>query len=165
MLAGRVGDFDRARVGHGRRLGVVSGVPKHPDGEGPGAFVAAFHESLTDWFSGAGPRETVWSRLVQACPASMVLIYPSGTRLSGGAFLETIETRFGSSPGFEAWVTDVEVVHLGEASATVAYVEAQTGARSSADENRRSALAALDRVDGRWRWRFIQETAMPSSLE
>lgn len=128
----------------------------------PIAFVVAFHENLTAWFSGMGERAEVWARLVAACPASLTLVYPSGTRLQGDAFTASIEDRFGSSPGFTARIEDPELVHRTEDTAVVAYVEAQSGARASTAENRRSALAVVERdgVAG-WRWRYIQETALP----
>lgn len=120
--------------------------------------VEDFHAALTAWFSGTGARDAVWARLASRCPPTLVLIYPSGQRLGGAAFLASIEDRFGSAPGFVARVASSELVHASEAVAVVAYVEAQTGAKRSAPENRRAALAVLERSSGGWVWRFIQET-------
>ena len=131
----------------------------------PTAFVHAFHRDLSGWFSGQGSREEIWRRFQATSPAEMKLVYPSGARLSGAAFLDSIRDRFGTSPGFEASVSDVEELLVQPDHAVVAYVETQTAARHSATTNRRCALAVLERRDGQWRWRFIQETALADDGE
>lgn len=131
----------------------------------PTAFVHAFHRDLTGWFSGEGSREQIWQRFEETSPADMKLVYPSGTRLSGNAFLDSIRDRFGTSPGFEASVSEVEELVVAADHAVVAYVETQTAARESATVNRRCALAVLDRREGQWSWRFIQETALGVDTE
>ena len=129
-------------------------------GEHPAAtFVHAYHATLTQWFSGTGDRGRVWSRLEEGTPVDMTLVYPSGERLDGSAFLESIRSAWGKSPGFEASITNLELVHEGADHAVVAYVELQRGARQSATVNARSALALLVRHGDSWKWRFIQETA------
>lgn len=92
----------------------------------------------------------------------MVLVYPSGRRFTGAGFLESIEDLYGSSPGFVATISDLELIQGDEHYAAVAYVESQTGARRSTPNNRRSALAVVVRDGNHWAWRFIQETALDS---
>ena len=133
-----------------------------PSPSSPSQFVVEFHALLTAWFSGSVERETVWRALAETCPEGMRLIYPSGQRLDGAGFLRSIENRFATSPGFRAWIEDLEVLQSGPDFAVVAYVEAQTGATASDAENRRAAMALVGRTDGEWSWRFIQETALPS---
>ena len=129
-------------------------------GEHPAAtFVRAYHATLTEWFSGAGDRKRVWSRLEEGTPANMTLVYPSGERLDGSAFLESVRGAWGQSPGFDASITNLELVHEGANHVVVAYVELQRGARQSASINARSALALIVRDGGSWKWRFVQETA------
>ncbi|MEM7435136.1 MAG: DUF4440 domain-containing protein [Myxococcota bacterium] len=125
-------------------------------------FVRAFHEDLSRWFSGSGDRDTVSERLRAAVHPDMVLIYPSGRRLTGEAFLESIAELFGSSPGFVARVSDVNVIQSDDRHAVVAYVETQSGARQSAGHNVRAALAAVVVRGDACQWRFIQETALPT---
>ncbi len=129
----------------------------------PAEFVHAFHRDLTRWFSGTGPRDEVWSRLEAATPDAMTLVYPSGARLGGRELLDGIRDRFGKSPGFEATIADVELLRADDDHAVVAYVESQAAATHSATRNRRSALALLESEDGAWRWRYIQETALPEA--
>lgn len=128
-------------------------------------FVHAFHEQLTRWFSGSHEREATLAALAATCPPTMSLVYPSGLELSGDAFIDSIAGLHGKSPGFEATITDLELLHAGPEHAVVRYVEGQTGAKQSAASNRRSAFALIERSEGRWRWRHIQETAMPSEAE
>ena len=123
-------------------------------------FVAEFHADLTRWFSGEGDRQTVWESLSRATPDDMVLVYPSGTSLSGAEFLRSIAERFGSSPGFVASVSDVRTIAEAPGHVAVAYVEEQSGAQQSVSINRRSALAIVNRHDDGWTWRYIQETAI-----
>ena len=125
------------------------------------AFVREFHADLTAWFSGDSPMDQVWRQLERATHPEMVLVYPSGERLSGAAFLKSIESLHGRSPGFVASVSDIELVYADDDRAVVSYKETQTGARQSAAENQRSALALVVRQGGVWTWRFIQETALP----
>lgn len=122
------------------------------------AFVHDFHRDLTLWFSGAGEAAQVWARLQATTPADMTLVYPSGRRLAGAAFLDTIRDRHGGSPGFEARVEAVRIVAHGPEHAVVAYTEIQRGAKQSTSVNQRTALAVVERHDGAWRWRYIQET-------
>ena len=124
------------------------------------AFVHAFHADLTHWFAGTDDRAAVWSRLTGSVSDDMVLVYPSGQRLRGEEFLRTIQDRYGTSPGFVASISDLELVQGDANHGVVAYVEAQTGARASAVSNRRSAFALVQRAGDRWVWRFIQETAL-----
>jgi len=130
--------------------------PGHP----ATTFVHAFHADLTRWFSGTGDREVVWSRLAEGTSPDMVLVYPSGRRLGGGELLQSIEELHGTSPGFEATISDLELIRGGQSFAVVSYVETQTGARQSRADNRRSALAVIVRDSDHWQWRFIQETAL-----
>ncbi len=120
-------------------------------------FIHRFHAHLTHWFAGTGSREQTWAFLERASPAEMVLVYPSGTRLTGASFLETIRERYGSSPGFVASIHDLEIVAEAKDHYVVAYIEAQKAATASAGENRRSALAVVTRSEP-LRFRFIQET-------
>lgn len=129
--------------------------------ETPEDFVRRFHADLTGWFSGDGDRQATWSGLKAACPADMRLVYPSGRLLSGAAFLESIADRYGRSPGFEAEVGEFERLHWVGDAAVVAYVERQVGARASASDNGRSALALLRRAEDGWAWAAIQETDLP----
>ncbi len=131
----------------------------------PTAFVHAFHSDLTGWFSGQGFRAEIWRRFEAASPAEMKLVYPSGARLTGAEFLDSIRGLFGTSPGFEASVSEVEELVTTSDHAVVAYVETQAAAQNSAALNRRSALAVLERPQGQWRWRFIQETALPAGAD
>ena len=131
--------------------------------ESPAAFVRRFHDDLTAWFSGSGDAQETWESLSIACPAEMRLVYPSGRRLSGAAFLSSIADRFGASPGFAAAVEQIEVLHHAEPHAVVAYVELQIGARKSAANNGRSALALLRRAGRGWAWQAIQETDQPDA--
>jgi len=126
-------------------------------------FVRRFHDDLSAWFAGEGEAGAVWDRLVAAAPADMRLVYPSGNRLSGAAFLDSIRDRWGKSPGFRAGVADVEVLHADASHAVLAYVESQSGARSSAATNRRSAMALVQRTGNGWSWVYIQETAQPAT--
>ena len=129
-------------------------------GEHPAAtFVHAYHASLTQWFSGTGDRDRVWSSLEESTPIDMTLVYPSGERLDGSAFLLSIRDAWGQSPGFEASIRNLELVHEGTNHAVVAYVEFQRGARQSDPVNARSALALIVRNGGSWKWRFVQETS------
>ena len=123
-------------------------------------FVRQFHVDLTRWFSGQGNQELVWQALCDSAHADMELVYPSGTKLSGAAFLQSIAELFGKSPGFTAQAIDVKVVHSDATHAVVSYIEEQHGARSSDTQNRRSALAFLLQSNSSWVWRFIQETAI-----
>ncbi|MEM7157772.1 MAG: hypothetical protein AAF799_33335 [Myxococcota bacterium] len=125
------------------------------------AFVHAFHDDLTAWFSGSGDRTEVWARLEAACRPLQGLVYPSGTRLTGPEFLDTIADRFASSPGFVAAIENLEVVHQASDHAVVAYHEVQAGARQSSTRNRRAALALVALTGEGCTWRFIQETALP----
>ena len=125
------------------------------------AFVHAFHDDLTAWFAGTGERAEVWARLEAACRPLQRLIYPSGGQMTGPQFLDTIADRFGASPGFEATIENLEVVQDAPDHAVVAYHELQAGARQSASNNRRAALAVVVRSEDGCTWRFIQETALP----
>ncbi|MEM7135221.1 MAG: DUF4440 domain-containing protein [Myxococcota bacterium] len=125
-------------------------------------FVHAFHEDLSRWFSGSGDRDATAERLRAAVHPNMVLIYPSGRRLAGKAFLDSIEDSFGSSPGFVARVSEVNVIQGDDTHAVVAYVETQSGARQSAGHNVRAALAVVVVRGEACQWRFIQETALPA---
>lgn len=131
----------------------------------PTAFVHAFHSDLTGWFSGQGSRTEIWRRFEATSPPEMKLVYPSGARLTGAEFLHSIRELFGSSPGFEASVSEVEELVTTSDHAVVAYVETQAAAQNSASVNRRRALAVLERPQGQWRWRFIQETALVGDAE
>ena len=124
------------------------------------AFVYAFHADLSRWFTGDGDREAVWSRLVRGTSPDMVLVYPSGRRLNRAELLQSIEGLHGKSPGFEASISELELIRGNEDYAVVSYVETQTGARQSKADNQRSALAVIVRDGNEWRWRFIQETAL-----
>lgn len=125
------------------------------------AFVHRFHADLTAWFAGTGDRDQTWRSLHAATPDSMCLVYPSGTTLTGGAFLDSIADRYGSSPEFLASIGDVSVVRQAPDHAVVSYVESQAGARTSTASNARSALAVVERAGTGWRWVHIQETALP----
>lgn len=127
----------------------------------PTDFVHAFHRDLTGWFSGRGSRTEIWQRFEATSPPEMKLVYPSGARLTGAVFLSSIQDRFGTSPSFEATVSEVEELVVAPNHAVIAYTETQTAAQNSQAVNRRSALAVLGRQDGQWCWRFIQETAFP----
>lgn len=124
------------------------------------AFVRSFHEDLTRWFAGTDQRASVLGRLRDAVSPEMVLVYPSGTRLTGARFIESIEPLYGSSPGFTASIESPSLIRADTDYALVSYIETQTGARQSATANERSAFALIERDGNRWRWRFIQETAM-----
>ena len=131
-----------------------------PDPDSACAFVSWFHDQLSRWFAGKGNRDEVWRALVAHTPKDMSIVYPSGKRLSGQELLRSIEDGFGASPGFNASVSDLEVVLSATTHAVVSYIETQRGARRSESENTRSALALVSRDGDRWKWRFIQETAM-----
>ncbi|MEM8607430.1 MAG: DUF4440 domain-containing protein [Myxococcota bacterium] len=124
-------------------------------------FVHGFHADLTHWFTGDGERALVRERLASALHPEMVLVYPSGNRLGGAEFLESIDALYGTSQGFVASISNTELLVGDVEHAVVAYVETQTGARNSQSVNSRSALALVVRRDDRWVWRFIQETATP----
>ena len=123
-------------------------------------FVYEFHRDLTCWFAGTGDSAAVLQRLGASLHPEMALVYPSGRRLLGAELVRTIADFNGSSPGFVASISDAELIRGDEDHAVVAYVETQTGARNSASENRRSALALIVRYQDRWCCRFIQETGL-----
>jgi len=127
------------------------------------SFVHWYHEQLTLWFSGAGDRDSVWKALVDHTSGEMAIVFPSGKRWSGQRLLESMEDAFGTSPRFRASISDLEIVHVGENHAMVAYTEVQQGARRSAAYNERTALALLLRDGAAWTWRFVQETGKPES--
>ena len=54
-------------------------------------FVSQFHANLTAWFSGSDDSGAVWSALEQACPGNMLLVYPSGAKLSGTSFSKALK--------------------------------------------------------------------------
>ena len=124
------------------------------------AFVHAFHEDLTRWFAGTEDRDRVLGRLREAVSPDMILVYPSGERLTGAEFIASIAPLYGNSPGFTASIESPSLVKAGTDYALVSYVETQAGARQSASSNKRSAFALIERDAGVWRWRFIQETAL-----
>ncbi len=126
-------------------------------------FVRGFHDDLSRWFSGRGDRDETWRALQHATPPDMTLVYPSGARLTGAAFLDSVRDRHGASEGFVASVSEVRVVARGAEHVVVSYVESQTGAQRSTAHNQRSALAVIDTRGPRWAWRFIQETALPEA--
>lgn len=126
-------------------------------------FVHRFHQHLSDWFAGRRPEAEVWRALVAASPETMGLVYPSGQRLTGAQFLESIESRYGTSPGFLATIEGAQLVRDEPDHAVVAYQEVQQQATHSKSDNRRSALALIERDETGWRWRFIQETDMSTS--
>ncbi len=123
-------------------------------------FVSQFHANLTAWFSGADDSGAVWSALEQACPGNMVLVYPSGAKLSGAEFLQSIKNNPRNNLRFLATVEHIEVLSESQDLAVVAYVEVQTGAKMTATENRRSALAMVQPGPHGWCWRYIQETSL-----
>ncbi len=131
-----------------------------------GVFVHHFHALLSEHFTGRGTRETVLEQLRGCCePGVMTLVYPSGAELSGEDFITSIADAWATSPGFAATIHGLRVIHEGPGHAVVAYEERQSGARRSDSDNGRSALACVIFADGRWRWRFIQETANPRPSE
>lgn len=123
-------------------------------------FVSQFHANLTAWFSGSDDSGAVWSALEQACPVNMLLVYPSGAKLSGTEFLQSIKNNPRNNVGFLATVEQVEVLSESSEQGVVAYVEVQVGAEKSATENRRSALAMVQPSPQGWCWRYIQETSL-----
>ena len=123
-------------------------------------FVRTYHEALSDWFAGRKSEKAAWRTLASLTNPEMTLVYPSGRRLGGDDFLESIRDLHGTSEGFVAIIDELEVVHEGPKHAVVSYVEIQSGAKNSAGDNRRSALALLVRDATGWKWKFIQETAL-----
>ncbi len=123
-------------------------------------FVDQFHANLTAWFAGSDDSGAAWSALEQACPDNMALVYPSGAKLSGADFLQSISNHPRDNAGFLASVEHIEVLSESTNEGVVAYVEVQVGAANSATENRRSALAMVQQGPQGWCWRYIQETSL-----
>ena len=137
-------DFDVLR----RRTGSIS------------EFVSQFHANLTAWFTGSDDSGAVWIALEQACPDNMLLVYPSGAKLSGPKFLQSIKDNPRNNVGFLATVEQIEVLSESPDYGVVAYVEVQVGAEKSATQNKRSALAMVQSSPQGWCWRYIQETGL-----
>jgi ketosteroid isomerase-like protein len=123
-------------------------------------FVSQFHANLTSWFTGANDSGAGWSALKYACPDNMVLVYPSGAKLSGAEFVQSISNHPRNNAGFLATVEQIQVLSESTNEGLVAYVEVQAGAEKSTAENRRSALAMVQRGPLGWCWRYIQETSL-----
>jgi hypothetical protein len=90
----------------------------------------------------------------------MVLVYPSGAKLSGAEFVQSISNHPRNNAGFLATVEQIQVLSESTNEGLVAYVEVQAGAEKSTAENRRSALAMVQRGPLGWCWRYIQETSL-----
>lgn len=130
---------------------------------GPGCiadFVSLFHANLTGWFSGSSDAVTTWAWLDYACPDNLVLVYPSGTTLTGAEFLQSIRNHPRDNEQFLAVVEQINVLSESASEGVVSYVEVQSGAANSSLENRRAALGLVHKGPHGWRWRHIQETAL-----
>ncbi len=123
-------------------------------------FVSQFHAHLTAWFADSDDSGAVWSALEYACPDNMVLVYPSGEKLSGTQFLQSISNHPRNNSEFLASVEQIQVLSECFNQGVVAYVEVQVGAANSTTKNRRSALAMVQQGPQGWCWRYIQETSL-----
>ena len=90
----------------------------------------------------------------------MVLVYPSGAKLSGTQFLQSISNHPRNNSEFLASVEQIQVLSESFNHGVVAYDEVQVGAANSTTKNRRSALAMVQQGPQGWCWRYIQETSL-----
>lgn len=125
------------------------------------AEIERLHAVFVDWFAGrCPPCDEYFGEQVRAhLAADFLYIHPSGSVSHRDALLAGIKDGYGTNPGFEIAVEDVQVRFADSRSATVCYVEVQHGAvNAPAPDNWRLSTALFVIEDGRRVWKHVHET-------
>ncbi|MEM1383618.1 MAG: hypothetical protein AAF713_04090 [Pseudomonadota bacterium] len=127
------------------------------------AEVERLHAFLAAWFQGRVATDRFEPDFAGHLHPEFENIQPAGTVLPKQVILDQIEAAHGSNPDFEIAIEEPRLLaaypEAGLIHAT--YVEAQTGAKNSARENRRRSTALFEIAGDRLLWRHLQETGLP----
>ena len=123
------------------------------------AEVVRLHAVIDAWFRGDLPTERFQPEFADALHPAFENIQPSGRALTRAELLGPIHDAHGRNPDFRITIEEPRLIGTWPGLILFSYVEAQTGARNSAPDNRRRSSVLFE--DGpRLLWRYLQETGL-----
>lgn len=124
------------------------------------AEIERLHDFIAGWFRGEGG--DLDRDFAAALHPRFENIQPAGKVLTRDAIVTAIRAGRGANPEFRIAIEAPRLIAAWPESRTclATYIEAQTGARNSAPENRRRATVLFEDHDGRLLWRHLQETGL-----
>lgn len=128
------------------------------------AEITRLHDIIAGWFRGEIAPDRFEPDFAERLHPEFENVQPSGHVLALTDLLEPIRSAHGANPDFRIAIEEPRLLATWPASATclASYVEAQSGARNSAPQNRRRATALFEADGPRLIWRHLHETALPA---
>ena len=117
------------------------------------------HQVIEGWFRGTLAPDRYEPDFVDALHPDFECIQPSGALLSRADLVGGMQQAHGTNPDFRITIEAPRLIATWPGLILAGYIEAQTGARNSAPENRRRSTA-LFTTGPRLLWRHLQETGL-----
>ncbi len=134
-----------------------------PDTSEIEAEISRLHDFFTNWIAALMPNDDALfeEAFEHRLAVEFVNIQPAGTMLDRDILLQQVKAAYGKNPAFRIKVGKVRIhQQLPGGILLVTYEEYQQGAKNSASENARLATALLRKVDGKFQWLWVHETAL-----
>ena len=124
------------------------------------AEVVRLHDFLGAWFRGELARDRLEPDFAAALHPDFENVQPAGNVLTRKGIVEGIGNGYGTNPDFQIVIEAPRLLGTWPGLILFQYVEAQTGARASAPENRRLSTVWFEEGD-RLIWRYLTEIGLP----
>ncbi len=124
------------------------------------AEIVRLHDVIEGWFTGRLAVDRFEPDFADALHPPFENIQPSGLVSSRADLLDALRAAHGANPDFRITIEEPRLLAVYPRLILAGYIEAQTGARNSAPENRRRSTVLFETGD-RLLWRYLQETALP----
>ncbi len=122
--------------------------------------IIRLHDVIAGWFRGEIAADRFGPEFADALHPEFENIQPSGSVLTKADLLDPIRAAHGANPDFRIAIERPRVIGTWPGLVLATYVEYQTGARASAQENRRRSTALFE-TGPHLLWRHLQETGLP----
>lgn len=122
--------------------------------------VVRLHDFLGAWFRGELEPDRLEPDFAAALHPDFENVQPAGNTLTRQAIVDAIGAGHGTNSDFQIVIESPRLLGTWPELILFQYVEAQTGARASAPENRRLSTVWFEQRD-RLVWRYLTEIGLP----
>lgn len=122
--------------------------------------VVRLHDFLGAWFRGEEGKDTFAASFADVLHDEFENIQPAGAILKRSDLIEQVWNGHGTNPNFQISIEEPRLLGYWPDLLLFQYVELQTGARSSAPENRRLSTVLFEVANEGFFWRYLTEVGL-----